>query len=111
MLHPHSGWPTGNVVQLDGNYGVTAGIVEMLMQSRDGVLKLLPALPASWTEGRFSGLRARGDISVDLAWKDGTLIAATLHAPTAQHVEVRYGDTVWPVDLTLGQPLTLPVAR
>ena len=111
VLHPHSGWPTGNVVQLDGNYGATAGIVEMLMQSRDGVLELLPALPASWTEGRFSGLRARGDISVDLAWKDGTLIAATLHAPTAQHVEVRYGDTVWPVDLTLGQPLTLPVAR
>lgn len=110
VLHPHSGWPTDHVVQLDGNYGVTAGIVEMLMQSRDGVLDLLPALPASWPEGRLSGLRARNGISVDLAWKDGALTAATLRSPTAQHLDVRSGDSTWSVDLTPSEPLEVPVS-
>ena len=109
VLHPHSGWPTDHVVQLDGNYGVTAGVVEMLMQSRDGVLDLLPALPASWPEGRFSGLRARNGISVDLAWKNGALTSATLRSPTAQRLEVRHGDRTWSVQLTPSEPFALPV--
>jgi alpha-L-fucosidase 2 len=109
VLHPHSGWPTGNVVQLDGNYGVAAGMAEMLMQSRDGVLELLPALPASWPEGGFSGLRARGGISVDLAWRDGALTSATLRASASQRLEVRCGDRTWPVEVRPFQPFTLPL--
>ncbi len=110
VLHPLSDWPGGSAVQMDGNFGVTAGIVEMLMQSRDGVLELLPALPASWPEGRFSGLRARGGIRVDLAWKNGALTSATLRSPTAQRVEVRHGDRTWPAELTPARPFALPIA-
>lgn len=110
VLHPHSDWPGGYVVQLDGNFGVVAGMVEMLLQSRDGELELLPALPKAWPDGRLSGLRARGGISVDLAWQHGTLTSATLRATSAQRLDVRCGDVAWTVDLAPHQSLTLPVA-
>ena len=85
-LHPLDGWPGEAVFQIDGNLGAVAGIIELLVQSHDGRVAILPALPACWPSGRVRGVRVRGGDSVDVAWSDGTLAGVVVHAATTRDV-------------------------
>jgi alpha-L-fucosidase 2 len=75
--------------QIDGNFGATAGIAEMLLQSHAGELHLLPALPRAWRQGHVGGLRGRGGFEIDIAWADGALQQASVHATRAGICQVR----------------------
>ncbi|MDV6331000.1 glycoside hydrolase family 95 protein [Asticcacaulis sp. 201] len=79
--------------QIDGNFGGAAGIMEMLLQSWGGEIRLLPALPSAWTSGEVRGLRARGALTVDLAWRAGVLTACQLKGRAGQAVRVIYRGT------------------
>jgi len=80
-----------DVFQIDCNFGATAAIAEMLLQSHSGSLDILPALPAAWPDGEVSGLRARGGMTVSIRWESGSATQVSLQVPTAREVTLRCG--------------------
>jgi alpha-L-fucosidase 2 len=93
-------------MQMDGNFGITAAICEMLLQSHTGEIQLLHALPKEWKSGSVKGLCARGDFEVDIQWEDGKLKRAVVHSKGGQKCTVRYKDTVADITLGSGQSCT-----
>ena len=77
--------------QIDGNFGVTAGIAEMLLQSHEDCIRLLPALPETWRSGAVTGLRARGGFTVDIAWRDGALVHARIRSELGEPCQLTSG--------------------
>ncbi len=90
--------------QIDGNFGECAGIAEMLIQSHTGIIDILPALPDKWADGEYSGLRARGGYTVDVKWKAGKVVSATIRSDSAKKavaringkdIKIKFKDGVW----------------
>ncbi|HEX8339798.1 MAG TPA: glycoside hydrolase N-terminal domain-containing protein [Tepidisphaeraceae bacterium] len=94
-------------MQIDGNLGVTAGIAEMLVQSHEGEIYLLPALPTVWPSGSVKGLRARGGYEVDIAWADNKLTSATVRAKNPGKATIRYGSKTAEVAVEPAKPVSV----
>lgn len=93
--------------QIDGNFGGTAGIAEMLLQSYGGELHLLPALPKAWPAGRVIGLRARGGFEVDLTWRDGKLSQAKIRSSLGGTCKIRSDNRAAQPSIGKGKELVL----
>lgn len=91
-----------NIFVADGNFGGTSAISEMLLQSHDGAIHLLPALPTCWSAGSAKGLRAQGDAEIDLEWAEGRLLRAEIRGYLQLRTELRYGDRAVPLRLDAG---------
>lgn len=85
--------------QIDGNFGGTAGIAEMLLQSHDGEINLLPALPEEWNSGFIRGIRARGGLTLDIEWAAGQLVTAKIKALQQCTFRVRYASWVKTIEM------------
>jgi alpha-L-fucosidase 2 len=97
-------WDLHPPFQIDGNFGGTAGVAEMLLQSHAGEIHLLPALPHAWHEGSFRGLRARGAVDVDATWRDGRAVRVTLTSSRDGEHRVRVNGETIGVMLKSNQP-------
>jgi alpha-L-fucosidase 2 len=96
--------------QIDGNFGGTAGIAEMLLQSHAGEIHLLPALPDAWPSGSVQGLCARGGFEVKMNWANGQLTAAELKSKAGESCTVRYRDRVFTLQTEAGESYNLSAA-
>ena len=107
--------------QIDGNFGATAGVAEMLLQSHERVndpenstrprtaIDLLPALPAAWPAGRVQGLRARGGFEVDMAWQDGKLASAVVRSNQGHPCRIGFDGKTIDLHLQAGESFAIPV--
>jgi alpha-L-fucosidase 2 len=93
-----------NIFCVDGNSAGAAGIAELLLQSHAGLIELLPALPKAWANGSVKGLKARGNVTVDMTWKDGKLVGHRLTSPRPHEVKVRIHGSTTTERTAVGMP-------
>lgn len=93
--------------QMDANFGTTAGIAEMLLQSHSEAIHLLPALPTEWADGKVSGLKGRGGFEIDMEWEKGELKRATIKSDFNKKQKIRYKSNEIEVDFSKGKTVTL----
>ncbi|WP_139993354.1 glycosyl hydrolase family 95 catalytic domain-containing protein [Paenibacillus paridis] len=96
-----------NIFVIDGNYGGTAAVADLLLQSSTEEINLLPALPSAWPAGSFQGLRAKGNAEVDVRWEKGAMVEATIRAFSEGNTIVRSGDQAVAITLSPGHVYTL----
>lgn len=102
-------WDTHAPFQIDGNFGGTAGITEMLLQSHIGFIQLLPALPDAWKDGSVSGICAKGNFEVSISWKDNLLSEAVIVSKAGAPCILRYGDKTLSFKTVKGKSYTIKV--
>lgn len=100
-------WDTHPPFQIDGNFGGTAGVTEMLLQSHMGFIQLLPALPNAWKDGSVSGICAKGNFEVDMIWENNQLKEATVHSGAGGNCVIKYGDKMLSFKTMKGQSYQL----
>lgn len=93
--------------QIDGNFGATAAMAEMILQSTDKRVVLLPALPLAWGKGAMKGLRIKGNAGADVSWENGKLLECRICADSPLHTKVRYGEKLVDVSLAAGESVVL----
>ena len=93
--------------QIDGNFGATAGIIEMLVQSHDGEILLLPALPDQWVSGNIKGVKARGGYTLDIEWKEGKLKSVKVVPTKGGKTRLVYKDKTWEINTDKELVITL----
>ena len=93
--------------QIDGNFGYTAGIAEMLLQSHQDCIHILPALPSAWPEGSVHGLKARGNYEIAMKWENNVLVEALIHSVNGGTTCIRYGDETRKLTLKKGEVFRL----
>ncbi|HWH69756.1 MAG TPA: hypothetical protein VNT26_10245, partial [Candidatus Sulfotelmatobacter sp.] len=93
--------------QIDGNFGGTSAIAEMLLQSHAGEIELLPALPSAWPAGRVTGLRARGGFEIEIGWDSGKLTGVKIQSAGGRKAVVRYGSRTAEIELQPGGAVRL----
>ena len=96
-------WDTHPPFQIDGNFGGTAGVTEMLLQSHMGFIQLLPALPNAWKDGSVSGICAKGNFEVDMIWENNQLKEATVRSGAGGNCVIKYGDKMLSFKTIKGQ--------
>lgn len=102
-------WDTHAPFQIDGNFGGTAGVTEMLMQSHMGFIHLLPALPDAWNGGTVKGLCAKGGFEIDIEWSNGKLSQATITSNNGSKCDLRYGDSTLSFGTKKGKSYTVVI--